>query len=93
MRQRRCGLASSSNPLIINYFFNPKLQTMADKNGEDENCINGPGDEFEVRRKRNGNGDEKCCYGEEYAKILEHLGCHQKLGLHELAKREAYKGE
>ena len=45
---------------------------MADKNGEDESCINGPGDEFEVRRKRNGNGGEKCCYGEEYAKILEH---------------------
>ena len=52
--------ASSSNPYIVNYFFNPKLQTMADKNGEDENCINSPGDEFKVRRKRNSNGDEKC---------------------------------
>ena len=44
--------ASSFNPYIVNYFFNPKLQTMADKNGEDENCINSPGDEFKVRRKR-----------------------------------------
>ena len=44
--------ASSSNPYIVNNFFNPKLQTMADKNGEDENCINSPGDEFKVRRKR-----------------------------------------
>ena len=56
--------ASSSNPYIVNYSFNPKLQTMANKNGEDENCINSPGDEFKVRRKRNSNGDEKCCYGE-----------------------------
>ena len=46
-----------------------------------------------LRRKRNSNGDEKCCYSEEYAKILEHIACHQELGLHVFAKREAYKDE
>ena len=46
-----------------------------------------------LRRKRNSNGDEKCCYSEEYAKILEHFACHQELGLHVFAKREAYKDE
>ena len=40
---------------------------MADNNGEDGNRIDSPGSEFEVKRKWNGNGDEKRCDGEEYA--------------------------
>ena len=71
----------------------PKLQTMADNNSEDGNGIDDSGSEFEVKRRWNGNGHEKCCYGEEYAKILELLGCHQELGLHELANKEASKGK
>ena len=66
---------------------------MADNNSEDGNGIDGSGSEFEVKRKWNGNGHEKRCYGEEYAKILELLGCDQELGLYELANKEARKGE
>ena len=66
---------------------------MADNNGEDGNRIDSPGSEFEVKRKWNGNGDEKRCDGEEYAKILELLGSDQELGLYELAYKEASKGE
>ena len=71
----------------------PKLQTIADNNSEDGNCIDDPSNEFEVKRKWNGNGHEKRSYGEEYAKILELLGCDQELGLYELANKEASKGE
>ena len=49
----------------------PKLQTMEDNNSEDGNGIDGSGSEFEVKRKWNGNGHEKRCYGEENEKILE----------------------
>ena len=66
---------------------------MADNNSEDRNSIDGPGSEFEVQRKLNGNCHEKRCYGEEYAKILELLGCDQELGLYELANKEASKSE
>ena len=66
---------------------------MADNNSEDRNSIDGPGSEFEVKRKWNGNSQEKRGYGEEYAKILELLGCDQELGLYELANKEASKGE
>ena len=66
---------------------------MADNYSEDGNCIDGPRSEFEVKRIWNGNDHEKSCYGEEYAKILELLGCHQELGLYELANKEASKGE
>ena len=66
---------------------------MADNNSEDGNSIDGPGSEFEVKRKWDGNGHEKRCYGEEYAKILELLGCDQELGLYEMANEEASKGE
>ena len=66
---------------------------MAYNNGEDGNRIDSPGNEFEVKRKWNANGDEKRCDGKEYAKILELLGCHQELGIYELAYKEASKGE
>ena len=66
---------------------------MADNNSGDGNGIDGSGKEFEVKRKWNGNGHEKRSYGEEYAKILELLGCDQELGLYELANKEASKGE
>ena len=46
-----------------------------------------------VKRKWNGNGHEKRSYGEENAKFLKHLGCHQELGLYEFADEEASKGE
>ena len=52
---------------------------MADNNSGDGNGIDGSGKEFEVKRKWNGNGHEKRSYGEEYAKILELLGCDQEL--------------
>ena len=71
----------------------PKLQTVGDNNSEDGNGIDGPGSDFEVKRKWNGNGHENRCDGEEYAKILELLGFHQELGLYELANKEASKGE
>ena len=41
------------------------LKTTANENGKSGNGIDGPASEFEVKRKRNGNGDEKCGYGEE----------------------------
>ena len=61
---------STSNYIVIFFIFffeknHPKLQTMADNNSEDGNGIDGPGSDFEVKRKWNGNGHENRCDGEE----------------------------